>query len=270
MYVTLSALVIALLGADLPAAAVPTTTAAEGVTIRLDFPAQITLGEPMVVDFIVENTLAVPVTLDVGMRGIEHMKVTVTGPDGRRQPGTFLMREGISASLGFIRVDAHETSRQPLFLLEWFTSHNREIVNVFAAPGAYTVEFELTRPIQGPSGVVIPRPATQMFFQILPRDEAALRARAERLAATVIARKYRGREAAKVLAEIRDVQAIPSIRQVLQDTDLYDWILIQTLVAIRDKTARDVLEEYARSGSGDRRVRARDALLRRARSGIDQ
>jgi hypothetical protein len=262
MYVTL-ALVVALLGPARPAAA-------EGVAIRLEFPAKITLGEPLVADFVVENTMPVPVTLMLGTRGTQNMKVAVTGPDGRRRAGTFLMKEGISGDIGLMRVEPNATARKPIFLLEWFTSYQGEIADVFARPGAYAFDLELTQPIQTASGFVGPPPSTRLYFEILPRNEATLRATAEKLAATVIAQNYQGAETAKILAEIRDVQAVPSIRQVLQHTNRYDWILLRPLAEIRDQTARALLENYSRSGDDDRRAMARDGLNRRVRSGIDQ
>lgn len=108
------------------------------LTISYRAPASLTLHEPVLVDFAVENASAEPVQFDLGDNRRALFVVKVEGPRGVLPDAvvhdTGLMRRGL------VTVKANERYTQQLLLNDWFA---------FQDPGQYDIQIQLHTRIVG-------------------------------------------------------------------------------------------------------------------------
>src|SRR5689334_14442911 len=108
--------------------------------------SELTLNEPVIVQFHVKNPLPTPIQLDLGRDRKGNVVFTVVKPDGKvlelRQPP----REGISLS-GKFSIAAGESYDQNLLVNEWTD---------FSTPGNYALKVKLATPIQTDAGASLP------------------------------------------------------------------------------------------------------------------
>jgi len=146
------------------------------------------------------------------------------------------------------------TYTQELILNEWFS---------FDQPGSYRVDIALTATIQSQTGETIDAPARGvMTVRVGPRDDGVLNAICHDLFwqirnTTDTARRY---AAAGKLAHVNDEVALPYIKQIVDDTDAVDHVLIPALVGLGTPRARSILAEMAQSNDDGRASQASTAL----------
>ncbi len=214
----------------------------------------LTLHEPVVVTFTVENNFWEPVVLDLGRDRAEHFRLAVKrGAVGPRQQTPSVGGVAAPASVVLAPGERHV---QSLILDDQL---------VFEQPGVVEVDIWLERPMRTQTGTTVAESApTTLRFEIHPRNEATLRERCARLVALVTSTQDVGElhAAARELVSIRDPVAVACIGEALQATDRADFVLLQGLIDIGGQDAIAVLQDVAGGGPPERAILAKDALRR--------
>ncbi|HEX7314400.1 MAG TPA: HEAT repeat domain-containing protein [Pyrinomonadaceae bacterium] len=245
-------------GARQEAATVPRkTNAAEAtgeVVVAYSPPTrQLTLREPVFVDFTVRNGLDQPVRLDLGQDRKESFRFVVIKPDGARATLPPWRREGVSR-IGELSVAPREEFTERLLLNEWFD---------FPAPGRYEVEVSLATPLRGEGGKALVAPTLGRFvLDIGPRDADELkRVSAALLRRVVQAKSYEDAAAAATdLSHVADPVAVPDLEKTLTSGRMVEPIAIAGLARVGNEEAARVLISTLHSPDAEVAQLARAAL----------
>jgi hypothetical protein len=130
-------------------------------------PSVITMHEPIVVRFDVLNKSTQPIKLQLGVDRKENFALTIQWPDGSMHKRPPLRRRDGAFGLGNVDLRPGERLRHQLLLNEWA---------YFPGPGAYEIDVRLLTPIEMSSGAKIVSEPYHASFEVLPRDEARLKA----------------------------------------------------------------------------------------------
>jgi hypothetical protein len=224
------------------------------VTVRYSGPAQVTLNEPIIVEFVVENWSSESIKFDLGLDRTRHFGLVITRPDGAavRAPSVPPDSEGIKL-IGRTSVAPGDRYVQNLLLNEWSS---------FKELGKYTVEITLRAGVYTAGGTRVDTSTDAVIaFIVGPRDESVLVRTCNSLASEVIAHTDGRYEAARALSYVTDPIAVGYIENALGATDEVDWILIPGLVRIASPEARTLLATLARSNLDGRAALAQFGLM---------
>lgn len=183
---------------------------------------EVSLHEPVVLNFTVENNLPQPVKFDLGQNRKGGFTFTVTQPDGKRVELPQYSMMGLSRP-GAVRLDAAQTYQQSLLLNEWYG---------FPTAGDYEIQVRLSKPIQTQDGRVI---STQTEFSLPLKVGPENRGRLERvcteLAAQVAAADSydKAAEATRALGHVNDPVAVPYLEKALASGQLVEQIAVAGL-----------------------------------------
>jgi hypothetical protein len=182
----------------------------------------VVLREPVVLNFVVENTLSQPVKLDLGYDRKGSFLFTVAQPDGKKVELRQSLKMGLSR-IGEVRLEAGRTYRQNLLLNEWYE---------FPAAGDYEVQVRLAKPIQTQDGQDISVPTEfRLPLKVGAENPAQLSEVCSELAARVAAADSydEAAEAALALSYIKDAVAVPYLQEVLASGHLVEPIAVAGL-----------------------------------------
>lgn len=127
---------------------------------------QITLHEPMVIIFAINNTYDETLKIDLGRNRKQHFRFKLTRPDGSTQTNRLGIEEG-AAWEGEMTIPPGQSHKQQLLVNEWFD---------ISQTGNYTVSVEMTTQILSKEGQVITEGANNNFsINVLPRNPEKLR-----------------------------------------------------------------------------------------------
>jgi len=190
---TAAGLLIAANGA-LCADEVPHVTAPVIATFSLRSDS-VTLGEPVWIDYVVRNTTADSVTIQLGHNRKANFRIVVTPPDRRSIETPRLSSEGMGL-IGRVLIPAAHTYRQELLLDEWYDVD---------APGQYEIAIGL--------GDEAPQ---VLRLQVLERDPVKLEAVAKALHNQALSPDVETADrAALALSSIDDPIAVPFLANLL-------------------------------------------------------
>jgi hypothetical protein len=184
--------------------------------------AEVSLHEPVLLNFAVENNLSQPVKFDLGQNRKASFSFTITQPDGQRVELPQYSIMGLSRH-GAVRLKADQTYRQSLLLNEWFE---------FRSAGNYEIQVRLSKPIQTRDGRAI---STQTEFllplKVAARNPGRLEAVCAELAAQVAAADSydKAAEATLALGHINDPVAVPYLEKALAAGKLVEQIAVAGL-----------------------------------------
>jgi hypothetical protein len=229
------------------------------VSVRYDSPSRLSLAEPVVVKFTVENQGEQPIRIDLGFDRTENFVVTVIDPAGTPHTATLLKRCGpdCAGRGGRIVVPPSQSFSHQLMLNDWFR---------FDRIGIYLVEFRLKTPVTTDAGAPIDVPAGgTLAVEVRPRNEAELEALCRRLARTIVETNHAARrmDAARALSRVLDPVAVRYIAVVLERTDMEDSRLIPALARIGGSEALAMLKQLENASDSDRASLASRALKMR-------
>jgi hypothetical protein len=223
-------------------------------------PRDLTLHEPLMLDFVLTNNSTASVELDLGKDRKEAFQFVVVRPDGSDVTLRPHRSEGIGEG-GNVTLAAGAQYEQQLLFNEWFT---------FSAPGTYEIQVKLAHPIRGLATGTFKDPA-RLTVDVLPRNE-------QRLAETCTALKDKietsksyaeASAAAEALSHIDDSIVIPYIESSIGATHNVDLILIRGLERMgNDVAVRSLINVYE-SRKGESAAIARNALVRLASNTSD-
>jgi curli biogenesis system outer membrane secretion channel CsgG len=196
--------------------------------------SQLTLHEPVILNFTVENRPAQPIKLDLGQDRKGGFSFTIKRPDGSDVQLPQFRKEGI-ARIGKLSLEKGQTYTQKLLLNEWFD---------FAAPGKYEIAVRLTNPIQTQEGMNVTE-ATEFraAMQIEPRDAKQLKQVCAGLVNQINnSTSYEeAAEAALTLSYIKDSVAVPYLKEALVSGHMVEPIAVAGLERIGGNEAVEAL-----------------------------
>ncbi len=195
--------------------------------------AKVTLHEPLMIDFVVNNTSAETLEFDLGPDRKENFRLTLTRPD-RTTRANQLQIDGVARG-GKIMILPGQSYRQKLLVNEWFD---------ISQQGTYTVSVEMITPIRSKKGQVITNGANGRFtIQVLSRDPDKLGEVCDALFNQMMTSDTYEQvsESAVALSFIKDPVAVPYLERMLKTDKMVELIAIQGLARINDREAVEVL-----------------------------
>lgn len=195
--------------------------------------SDVTLHEPVFVDFSIHNELEENITFDLGHDRKSNFEFTITKPDGSRLRVPRLSEEGLGR-VGRISVESGESYRQKLLVNEWYQ---------FVQPGKYKLSVGLVVPASTRSGRTIEVMSNDdLVLQIHPRNPAKLEDVCRNLTqvALTLTDVEESTNAVIVLSYINDPIAVPYLEEVLERGKGWQYA-IPGLGRIANKRAIDAL-----------------------------
>jgi len=218
----------------------------------------LSLYEPVLVDFRINNFGPAEVTANLGRGFNGNFVVVVTTPSGRTTDPLRVTHRG-AAVLGRLSIPPSGDKGGTLVLNEWYD---------FNETGTYRIGIQLEGEFRAASGAEVDALTTATIqMEFTARDQERLRVTAEKLASAVLAAKSVGAAftAARALTYVDDPIGAQYCREVLSRTTRADVILVDGLSRMGNEEAREVLASLA-GGQGERALLARGALARLATS----
>jgi len=208
-----------------------------GVTLSFDVPQTVSLHEPVIFTYRLENRVGAPVAVDMGWDRIGVFVFSVTSPAGVVREFRPMPVEGGSRT-GLFELAPRETYRQQAVLNRWFD---------FDAPGTYQIRIRV-----GPDMLSRMPPVTDFATEpllelvVLPRDETRLTRTCQDLAEQATTQYGEQRhEAGWALAYVRDRSCIPFLEVVIGSGNAAYSVMLDTLLKIGIPEARAAIERLA-------------------------
>lgn len=215
--------------------------------------AEVSLHEPVILNFAVDNNLSQPVKFDLGRNRKGSFSFTIMQPDGKKVELPQFFKMGLSRP-GAVRLEADRTYRQSLLLNEWFE---------FPSAGNYEIHVRLSKPIQTQDGRTI---STQTEFSLPLKVGARSPARLERVCADLAAQvaaadSYdKAAEAALALSYVEDPVAVPYLEKALVSRQLVEQLVVAGLERNGSNEAVEALLSALNTQSGE----VKEGLIRPA------
>jgi hypothetical protein len=175
--------------------------------------SNITLNEPVFVDFSVRNTHSETIYFDLGHNRKSHFVFTIAEPGGAVVRAPRLSEEGLGL-IGEVSLSPGEKYTQRLVVNEWYP---------FSEPGDYVIDVKLVSPVVSESGAVIePGPSGSLSLHVDPRNPTRLRQVSDSLyrQATESSDGEQRLEAAIALSYMRDPIVVSYLERGLSDERL--------------------------------------------------
>jgi hypothetical protein len=196
--------------------------------------SDITLNEPVFVDFLVHNRLSEIISFDLGHNCKSNFEFTITEPKGSIIHAPKLSEEGLGR-LGKISLKPNEKYTQRLVVNEWYQ---------FIEPGDYKIEIKLANYIITQSGAIVePEPPSPLSIHIYPRNPKQLSQICQNLSRMAIesSNVEEVTEASLSLSHVRDPIAVPYLERGLRKGRLSWQYAIPGLARIANAEAIEVL-----------------------------
>jgi hypothetical protein len=167
----------------------------------------LTLGEPVTLRLLVDNSGDGDVLLRLGSDFTEGLSVSVVTSNGSGKPRPTPKATGFHQT-GNVRVPAKTHYSREFIIDEWYD---------FEAPGTYEVRVNLRSPIALADGSVQIAPPGVLIFDVAAPNNEALRGRCESLSARVVNAidVEDAMVAAKALGVVRDPTVVPYLVRAL-------------------------------------------------------
>lgn len=202
--------------------------------------SNVTLHEPVFVNFSVHNKLLESIRLDLGHNRKSNFEFTITEPDGSIISGQHLGEEGFGR-VGDISLEPSEEYSQRLLVNEWYQ---------FIEPGNYNIEIRLTKPLIALSGALVEHGSSgTLSLRIHPRDPKRLSLVCQDLYRVAIesSNVEEATEAALALSYVSDPVAISYLEKGLKETILMWPYAIPGLARIANAEAIEILVSTMKS-----------------------
>jgi hypothetical protein len=196
--------------------------------------AEVTLGEPIYINFSVKNGLPEDVRFDVGMDRESNFEVSVTNPDAVTVKCNYPGHGGVFAP-GVAGAPPGGSYSQAILISKRFQ---------FTRPGQYTVTVRLNSRIITKSGGAIEPQRKSLALKVNPRDAKILGELCQNLAkaASGYSDYATLKEAATSLSYIKDPVAIQYLQKVIAEHNFVSEIAVEGLVRIGGPEALRALE----------------------------
>jgi hypothetical protein len=225
------------------------------VAISYSLPAhQLTLHQPVIVKFHVNNGASQPISLDLGQDRKASFSFTVAPPNGVKLELAKAVKEGAALS-GKVLLAPGDSYNQNLVLNEWYD---------FPVPGKYQLSGYLTQPIVMDDGSGYQKDSGfRLSIEIGSEDELALTKICDALANQIDASSSYAQaiDPALALSYVNDPIAVAYLRRGLFAHKLVEPIVILGLERIANGEAVQALAEGLKADPSDS-VRFRASLQR--------
>lgn len=195
---------------------------------------QVSLHQPIILNFTVQNDFTQPVNLNLGQDRKEGFLFILTLPDGKKIQLPQYSREGISRT-GNLLLEPQQIYTQKILLNEWAD---------FASVGKYKIDGRLADPIKTENGKIIKTDSNfSVALDVQPRNAEYL----EKISASLLERIIQSdnyeesAENALTLSYMNDPVAVPYLQKALTSNKMVESIVINGLERIGNKTAVQVL-----------------------------
>ncbi len=196
--------------------------------------SEISLHEPVILNFTVSNSLAESIKLNLGHDRKANFLLTVMRPNGTKIDLPRLTREGLGR-VGKLSLKPNEIYEQRLLVNEWFD---------FNEPGKYKLVVRLGEPIRTQQGMdVNANTESYVELNILDKDVRRLERVSAKLASRVaeFSSYEDAAEAARSLSYINDPVAVPYLREALASDSMVEEIAAAGLERIGSEEAFQAL-----------------------------
>lgn len=217
--------------------------------------SKITLHEPVLIEFTLNNVFAESIKVDLGADRKEAFRFTVTQPDGVSRNLLLPIKEGI-ALVGSVTLQSGQSYRQRLLINERTD---------FPLPGKYSVAVQLVNPVQTKKGLTIAKdPGFRATLEVALKDSEKLRSVCEAFFSQMATSKSYEQAAEAILAisYIRDPVAVPYLEKSLASGKLVEPIAIKGLEQIGNMAAVQALISALNMRNRDIATLAQAALSR--------
>jgi hypothetical protein len=213
--------------------------------------AQISLNEPIFLNFVLQNNSEQNVNLDLGQDLKEGFKFTVKFPDGSELMLPQLSHQGI-ARRGNITIKPDQTYTQKLLLNQW---------TEFNVPGKYILKGHLANPRTAKISEFTFDSNFTVDINITPRNPKKLEDVSDALAQSILETDSHEKksEAALALSYVKDAVAVPYLEKVLTSDKMVKPIIMKGLARIGNKESVQILIDVIKNNPN-----SEDALLARS------
>jgi hypothetical protein len=214
---------------------------------------QLSLHQPILVTFSVNNESLRPIKLDLGQNRKGGFAFELVQPDGTRIRLPQYSIDGMS-ELGTVSLRSGQHFSEQLVLNEWYQ---------FKKPGTYRLEARLRQPILFQDGSTAPVNATAPGkIEIGPRDSTQLEATCKKLIEQIEGSpSYEASsQAALQLSYVTDSVAVPYLQKAFETNKLVRPIIIDGLERIGDDAAARALISFLKTENGETAALIRGAL----------
>jgi len=229
--------------------------ATKQVLVSYDISSPITLHEPVIVQFSMNNRLDEKIKFDLGHNRKSNFLIKVTKPDGSIVNVPPLPAEDVGA-IGRVSLEPLQTFSQRLLLNEWYD---------FSAPGDYQIEIRLKTPIRTKSGLTVKSSTTkQLSLQVHLRNEQMLKQECDKLIKAVAQSSSYSEvaDAATALSYIKDPVVVPYLKTVLAADKRLNVIAIDGLRRVGTDDALEEIISAAQSQNHETAAYAKGVLSR--------
>lgn len=243
---------------------VMTPRAAQTEIMSYSTATTVSLHEPVVISFTINNVLSETLSIDLGLHRKGAFQIVVTSPHGERLSLSPLakVREGIAGPTS-VTLDPGQSYRQLLVVNEWYE---------FSKPGKYLIEVELANSPQTQAGSIVSvGRKIRATVEVVARDLERLRGVSESLMRQVLASKsyQEAAETADVLSYVKDPVAVHYLRSALESNKMVEAYCIAGLRRIGNSEAAQVLISIMTKQEGETAMMARNALFALEAESID-
>lgn len=217
--------------------------------------AQISLNEPIFLNFVLQNNSEQTVNLDLGQDRKEAFKFMVIFPDGKELQLDQLIHNGISIG-GNISVKPNQTYAQRLLLNEWIE---------FDSPGKYILKGHLANPSTAEISDVPIDSNFTVDINISPRNPKKLEEVSDALAQSILETDNYEKKAnaALALSYVNDAVAVPYLGKVLSLDKMVKPIIMKGLSRIGNKESVQILIGFIKENpNSENALLAKSALQR--------
>lgn len=229
---------------------------AGGVTILFTIPeSNVSLHEPVYVQFSIQNGLDEDVRFDMGLDGKHNFEFSVERPDGSliRIPQTPYSPYIMGRAAEKAPLAPGKTFTKTMLFNAWYE---------FPAPGRYVVEARLGGQVETVSGTPIaPAPAQEIPVQVTPRDPERLERVCEELTKKAMSpNAAEALGASYALYYVDDPIAVPFLGRVLRGSFHGKQNAVAGLARIGNPEAVQLLTSYSTKADPELKLQIENAL----------
>jgi len=211
---------------------------ADDVSIAYSMPSHVSLGEPIIVAFVITNKSHEPIECDLGFRGINSFRLAIVDEIGGRTELAPLREEGPSP-VGNIKIASGGRYTSALVLDEW---HEIE------KPGGYHLEIFLKTPIKNGYGETVKaRTEGALDIQVREADKNEMVRKCQALLQSFDPQSSDADSAMIALSHVRDPVCVATIKRAIEIFPMFNLNLVWGLSRIGTDDAVEVILSTASS-----------------------
>jgi hypothetical protein len=225
----------------------------EAISIRYSVTQDARLGEPVILDMLVENATTGSVAFDLGWNRVGALRFVLISPAGQRTTVQPQVKDGIALS-SRVAIQPKSTWKQAIFLDEWLD---------FREPGVFELFIEFRGNARDEAGMPVPVKSSEgVEIRVSPSDDAGANRRCNALVDKIVPRSFEFMEAAKSLSLFRTHAAFGCLRRVIEADPNLASLVMEGYVRTGGEAAKVELSAFVQSPNQEVSAAAKNALAR--------